>query len=149
MKETERSLLSELRPVSEVISNVRWAPLRGIPFERRVQTAAVLTWIFLLGNCLTIFGLSLLNPFLWPLHLAYIIYLWRDQSPENGGRRSEWFRRLPCWGYFAAYFPVKLVKVITKISRFFFNTCSKFMRGNRNATSTHPKTTCLVIIPTV
>ncbi|KAI7896194.1 diacylglycerol acyltransferase [Mucor mucedo] len=108
MKESERSILS--KPVSQVIPNVRWAPLRGIPFERRVQTAVVFVWIFLLGNCLAIFGLALLNPFLWPVDLAYIIYLLRDQSPENGGRRSEWFRRLPCWSYFAGYFPVKLVK---------------------------------------
>lgn len=114
MKETERSIFPDIKSVSEVIPSVRWAPLRGIPFERRIQTVAVLTWVFLLGNCLTIFGFSLFVPLLWPLHIAYIIYLWRDQSPENGGRRSEWFRRLPCWNYFAAYFPVKLVKVINK-----------------------------------
>ncbi|KAI8647532.1 diacylglycerol acyltransferase type 2B [Parasitella parasitica] len=90
--------------------NVRWAPLTGIPFERRVQTAVVLLWVFLLGNCITLFCCSLFLPVLWPLHIAYIIYLYRDQSAENGGRRSDWFRRLPVWNYFAGYFPVKLVK---------------------------------------
>ncbi|KAI8066147.1 diacylglycerol acyltransferase [Thamnidium elegans] len=112
--EKDRDIKTQVKKVSEafteVIPNVRWAPLRGIPFERRVQTATILVWVFLLANCLTVFFGSLLLPFLWPLHIAYIIYLIRDQSPENGGRRSEWFRRLPCWGYFAGYFPVKLVK---------------------------------------
>ena len=106
-------VLPDIKKVSKVIQsmpNVRWAPLTGIPFERRVQTAAVLTWVFLLGNCLTVFFCSLFLPFLWPIHIAYIIYLCRDQSAENGGRRSEWFRRLPVWNYFAGYFPVKLVK---------------------------------------
>lgn len=110
---TSNGVLPDIKKVSEVIQNmpnVRWAPLTGIPFERRVQTAAVLTWVFLLGNCFTIFFCSLFLPFLWPLHIAYIIYLCRDQSAENGGRRSDWFRRLPVWNYFAGYFPIKLVK---------------------------------------
>lgn len=113
-KEESRKILPQVKKVSEalteVVPNVRWAPMRGIPFERRVQTATVLVWVFLLGNCLSIFFWSLWLPFLWPLHFAYLIYLWRDQSPEHGGRRSDWFRRLSCWNYFAGYFPVKLVK---------------------------------------
>ncbi|KAI8889318.1 diacylglycerol acyltransferase [Backusella circina FSU 941] len=96
--------------LSENISNVRWAPLHGIPFERRIQTATVFLWVFLLFNCLCIFGWSLLLPFLWPLHIAYLIYIYKDISSENGGRRCEWFRKLHVWSYFAAYFPVKLVK---------------------------------------
>jgi 2-acylglycerol O-acyltransferase 2 len=95
----------------EHVPNVRWAPLTGIPFERRLQTAAVLVWVFLLGNCLTLFFTSLFFPVLWPLHIAYFIYCWFDHSPEKGGRRSDWFRSLPFWRYFAGYFPVKLVKV--------------------------------------
>lgn len=104
--------------ITEVIPNVRWAPLRGIPFERRVQTAAVLSWVFLLGNCCMIFFGSLILPVLWPLHIAYLIYLFFDGVSEKGGRRSDWFRRLSCWSYFAAYFPVKLVKVITNNNPF-------------------------------
>lgn len=115
LPEITKKVSNDLKKVSEAISEaiptVRWAPLRGIPFERRVQTASVLCWVFLLGNCLTLFCFSLCLPFLWPLHIAYITYIWLDKSPENGGRRSDWFRRLPCWSYFAAYFPVKLVKV--------------------------------------
>ncbi|KAI7905377.1 diacylglycerol acyltransferase [Cokeromyces recurvatus] len=102
--------LSEIKHLSEQIPEVQWAPVRGIPFERRVQTAVVLAWIFLLGNCLLSFTLSLFFAFLWPFHIAYIIYLWLDPSPENGGRRSEWFRELSFWKYFANYFPINLVK---------------------------------------
>lgn len=97
--------------IVEHIPNVRWAPLTGIPFERRLQTAAVLVWVFLLGNCLTLFFTSLCFPFLWPLHIAYFTYCWFDNSPEKGGRRSDWFRNLAFWKYFASYFPVKLIKV--------------------------------------
>ncbi|KAI9480399.1 MAG: diacylglycerol acyltransferase, partial [Benjaminiella poitrasii] len=103
-------ILQDLKTLSEHIPEVQWAPVRGIPFERRVQTATVLAWVFLLGNCLLVFTGSLAFPFLWPVQIAYLIYLWLDKTPENGGRRSEWFRRLPCWSYFAGYFPIKLVK---------------------------------------
>ena len=100
---------------SEVIPNIRWAPLRGIPFERRIQTATVLSWCFLLGNCLILFGISLAIPILWPLHIAYILFICFDKAPVKGGRRSEWFRRLPIWSYYAAYFPIKLVKVNSQL----------------------------------
>ncbi|KAI8335612.1 diacylglycerol acyltransferase type 2B [Blakeslea trispora] len=91
------------------MAHIRWAPLR-VPFERRLQTAAILTWIFLLGNSLMFFCWTLCLPFLWPLHFAYLVYMIRDRCPENGGRRSEWFRQLPCWRYFVDYFPIQLVK---------------------------------------
>lgn len=119
--------LPDIKKVSEIIPSVpdvHWAPLTGIPFERRIQMAVVLMWIFLLGNCLTIFCCSLFVPFLWPLHIAYIIYLYRDQSPENGGRRSDWFRRLPIWNYYAGYFPAKLVKASVF---FFFLVCLQML----------------------
>ncbi|CAO3635258.1 unnamed protein product [Mucor fragilis] len=105
--------LPDIKKVAQVVPSVpevHWAPLTGIPFERRIQMAVVLMWIFLLGNCLTLFGCSLFLPFLWPLHIAYLVYLYRDQSAENGGRRSDWFRRLPIWNYYAGYFPAKLIK---------------------------------------
>ncbi|KAI8975203.1 diacylglycerol acyltransferase type 2A [Mycotypha africana] len=99
--------------IKENLPTVRWAPLTGIPFERRIQTAAILVWVFLLGNCLTLFFGTLIFPFLWPFHIAYAFWAWwyDKDTPENGvGRRSEWFRRLPWWNYFVNYFPVKLVK---------------------------------------
>ncbi|OBZ82411.1 Diacylglycerol O-acyltransferase 2B [Choanephora cucurbitarum] len=96
-------------PKRDPLVQIRWAPLR-VPLERRLQTAAILIWMFLLGNCLMFFGWTMLLPFLWPLHIAYFIFIWKDRAPENGGRRSEWFRRLPFWHYFVQYFPIQLVK---------------------------------------
>jgi hypothetical protein len=146
-----KTFLPDIKKVSqsitEAIPQVRWAPLRGIPFERRLQTAAVLVWIFCLGNCLTLFGLSFMIPVLWPLHVAYIIYLLLDQVHEKGGRRSDWFRRLPCWSFFAGYFPIKLVKV-TLIQTHLLITLSIFVK-HRLQTWTHKRTMCLATIHTV
>ncbi|RCH93260.1 diacylglycerol O-acyltransferase 1 [Rhizopus azygosporus] len=89
---------------------IQWAPLRGIPLERRLQTAAIVCWLSLIGGCSLLFTASLTITVLWPLHIAYLIYIWMDQSHEKGGRRSERFRRLRIWHYFANYFPVSLVK---------------------------------------
>lgn len=91
--------------------HVRWAPLRGIPLERRLQMLAVCTWVFLLFICLVLFAYCFTLPFLWPLLIAYIIFLYTDKAPETGGRRFDWTRRWPLWKYFVDYFPAKLVKV--------------------------------------
>ncbi|KAG1522010.1 hypothetical protein G6F52_006228 [Rhizopus delemar] len=99
-----------LSSVSDCFPKIEWAPLWGIPLERRMQTAAVVVWLILLGSCMSLSIFSLTLPVLWPIHIAYLAYLWIDQSHENGGRRSEWFRSLPFWHYFAGYFPVKIVK---------------------------------------
>lgn len=103
-----------LSSISDCFPKIEWAPLWGIPLERRMQTAAVVVWLILLGSCMSLSIFSLTLPVLWPIHIAYLAYLWIDQSHENGGRRSEWFRSLPFWHYFAGYFPVKIVKVKEK-----------------------------------
>ncbi|KAI8987121.1 diacylglycerol acyltransferase type 2B [Pilobolus umbonatus] len=114
MKEkTTETLLQSINKVpvalTEAVPNVRWAPIR-VPFRRRAQTAAVLFWSCTIALSLSVFFWSMLYPFLWPFHIAYLIYMYLDQSPENGGYRYERMRRLPFWNYFAGYFPVKLVK---------------------------------------
>ncbi|KAL1936198.1 hypothetical protein VTP01DRAFT_332 [Rhizomucor pusillus] len=92
------------------VPRVRWVPLRGVPLERRLQTAAVSLWVFLLFICLSVFAYCFLHPFLWPLLIAYIIFLHTDKAPETGGRRFDWARRWRIWNYFVDYFPVKLIK---------------------------------------
>ena len=92
-------------------NQVRWAPLHGIPFERRMQMFAVCCWIFMLFICLVIFAACFTHPVLWPLLIAYITFLFTDKAPENGGRRYDWPRRWTIWKYFVDYFPIKLVKV--------------------------------------
>lgn len=45
-------------------------------------------------------------------YLAFMVYDW--QTPDKGGRGigSIWFRSLAIWRYFAAYFPVDLVRTV-------------------------------------
>ena len=49
--------------------------------------------------------------FLWPLTLAYFIWLYYDwDSPKRGAYRSIWFMRQRIHKWYANYFPVKLHK---------------------------------------
>ncbi|KAF7725343.1 diacylglycerol O-acyltransferase 1 [Apophysomyces ossiformis] len=106
-KQTEHT---QEEPAPSTKQHIRWAPLHGIPLERRLQMLATCIWIALLPICLGVFLLCFLFPVLWPLLIAYIAFLFFDQAPENGGRRFDWPRRWLLWRYFAAYFPVKLIK---------------------------------------
>ncbi|KAJ9051068.1 diacylglycerol O-acyltransferase 1 [Entomophthora muscae] len=36
-----------------------------------------------------------------------------DQTPETGGRKSEWLRRLPLWKWYTDYFPARLIAEAT------------------------------------
>ncbi|XP_074839136.1 2-acylglycerol O-acyltransferase 2-B-like [Carettochelys insculpta] len=92
---------------------IRFAPLR-IPLRRRLQTAAVLQWVFsflaLAQCCLALFLLALLTE-LWGLTLLYVLWLYLDrETPSRGGRRSPWVRRWGVWCHFRDYFPITLVR---------------------------------------
>ena len=52
------------------------------------------------------------NPVITPLAILYLlwVYLLDRHTPERGGRRCVWFRRLRLWRYLRDYFPVSLVK---------------------------------------
>ncbi|KAG2204414.1 hypothetical protein INT47_005205 [Mucor saturninus] len=89
---------------------VQWAPLTGIPIERRLQMLAVCAWISLLFACLFVFIFLATYKFLWPVLIAYVTFIYFDKAPENGGRRYEKFRHWVVWKYFANYFPVTLIK---------------------------------------
>ncbi|XP_077170298.1 2-acylglycerol O-acyltransferase 2-A-like isoform X2 [Paroedura picta] len=72
---------------------VRFAPLR-LPVRRRLQTAAVLQWVFsflaLAQCCLGLFALLLLGEG-WALAALYAAWLYLDwDTPARGGRRSAW-----------------------------------------------------------
>nr|XP_056719383.1 2-acylglycerol O-acyltransferase 2-A-like [Euleptes europaea] len=93
---------------------VRFAPLR-LPLRRRLQTAAVLQWVFsflaLAQCCLGVFVALLLGEG-WALAALYAAWLYLDwETPARGGRRSAWVRRWPLWRYFRDYFPITLEKV--------------------------------------
>ncbi|XP_034021593.1 2-acylglycerol O-acyltransferase 2-A [Thalassophryne amazonica] len=92
---------------------VRFAPL-NVPLRRRLQTAAVLHWIFsflfLAQCCLAVFVLLALSDW-WMGALLYAGWLWLDwDTPTSGGRRSQWVRSWTVWEYFRDYFPITLIK---------------------------------------
>ncbi|XP_023287205.1 2-acylglycerol O-acyltransferase 2-A-like isoform X2 [Seriola lalandi dorsalis] len=94
---------------------VEFAPL-NIPLRRRLQTAAVLQWVFsflaLAQCCLAAFVLLALSDW-WVVALLYAGWLWLDwDTPTSGGRRSRWVRSWTVWEYFRDYFPITLVKTV-------------------------------------
>ncbi|XP_061665146.1 2-acylglycerol O-acyltransferase 2-B isoform X2 [Syngnathoides biaculeatus] len=94
---------------------IRFAPL-SVPLRRRLQTAAVLQWIFsflgLAQCCLATFILLSFSSW-WTLAFLYAGWLWLDRdTPNRGGRRCPWIRRWSVWEHFRDYFPIKLVKTV-------------------------------------
>lgn len=92
---------------------IEFAPL-NIPLERRLQTAAVLQWVLffllLLQVCVGIFVILIIRNY-WFLYIPYFTWLYFDwRTPEQGGRRSEWFRSWTVWKHFTNYFPIHLIK---------------------------------------
>ncbi|XP_060793850.1 2-acylglycerol O-acyltransferase 1 [Neoarius graeffei] len=94
---------------------VEFAPL-NIPVRRRLQTAAVLQWVFsflaLAQCCLAAFVLLCVSDW-WILAALYAGWLYLDRdTPTTGGRRSHWVRSWTVWKYFRDYFPISLVKTV-------------------------------------
>jgi 2-acylglycerol O-acyltransferase 2 len=88
-----------------------FAPLR-MPFKRRLQTLAVLTWISAIVVSLALFFFLCTYKYLWPLVIAYLTWvLMFDKAPERGGRRVQWLRNRRLWRHFAEYYPMTLIKV--------------------------------------
>ncbi|XP_062408429.1 2-acylglycerol O-acyltransferase 1-like isoform X2 [Sardina pilchardus] len=88
---------------------IKFAPL-NIPLNRRLQTAAVVQWVFsflFLAQC----GLALyvwLALHWWQGAVLYAIWLYLDwETPQTGGRRSPWIRSWPIWRHFRDYFPIQ------------------------------------------
>uniref|UniRef100_A0A1A8R9C1 Acyltransferase n=2 Tax=Nothobranchius rachovii TaxID=451742 RepID=A0A1A8R9C1_9TELE len=94
---------------------IEFAPL-NIPMRRRLQTAAVLQWVFsflaLAQCCLAAFVLLALSDW-WIVALLYAGWLWLDwDTPTTGGRRSHLVRNWTVWEYFSDYFPLTLIKTV-------------------------------------
>ncbi|XP_062494869.1 2-acylglycerol O-acyltransferase 1 isoform X4 [Pezoporus occidentalis] len=91
---------------------VEFAPI-NVPLKRRIQTVAVLQWIFsflLLEFCCGFFVILILGNF-WFLAVLYLLWLYLDwETPCTGGRRSQWVRSWTVWKYFREYFPIQLIK---------------------------------------
>ncbi|XP_008056011.1 2-acylglycerol O-acyltransferase 2 [Carlito syrichta] len=92
---------------------VEFAPL-SVPWERRLQTLAVLQWVFsflaLAQICIVVF-IGLLFTRFWFLALLYAAWWYLDRdTPRRGGRRVQWTRCWTIWRYMRDYFPISLVK---------------------------------------
>lgn len=72
---------------------------------------AVAVWSVSIALTTVLFLFVCSFPPLWPFLAAYQVWVvWIDQSPENGGRTSSWFRKLRFWQYFADYYPASFLK---------------------------------------
>ncbi|GAA5844974.1 hypothetical protein JCM11251_003169 [Rhodosporidiobolus azoricus] len=92
-------------------TKIQFAPF-VVPRHRRLQTFSVFAWTTALPLTLATFFVLCSIPPLWPLIIAYLIWVFAfDQAPMNGGRPQGWFRRCRVWQWFAEYYPVSLIKV--------------------------------------
>ncbi|KAF9256519.1 diacylglycerol acyltransferase [Marasmius fiardii PR-910] len=105
------SALTHLKPITDSLNaNIDFVPVR-VPRKRRLQTLAVAVWSTLIALTLVLYLLLWSIPPLWPFLTIYFIWVrWIDQSPEKGGRTSQWFRKLSFWRYFADYYPASILK---------------------------------------
>ncbi|KJZ79071.1 hypothetical protein HIM_01222 [Hirsutella minnesotensis 3608] len=90
---------------------IRFAPLR-IPFNRRLQTAAVFFHCMSIVTFVSLFWFTCANPLTWPILVPYLIHLSFSTAAIDGklSYRSERLRSLPLWKLFASYFPMRLHK---------------------------------------
>ncbi|KZL68212.1 diacylglycerol O-acyltransferase 2B, partial [Colletotrichum tofieldiae] len=90
---------------------IRFAPLQ-VPFQRRLQTGAVLFHGLSILTFVSVFFFLAAIPFTWPLLVPYLIHLSLSSVASNGNLtyRSEWLRSLPIWKFFAEYYPAELHK---------------------------------------
>lgn len=92
---------------------VEFAP-SNVPFTRRLQTAAVLQWVFsflcLAPLCIVLFFLLLFTRY-WLVSVLYAAWWFVDwETPSQGGRKIPFLCNLRLWDYMRDYFPIKLVK---------------------------------------
>ncbi|XP_067850784.1 2-acylglycerol O-acyltransferase 1-like [Heptranchias perlo] len=92
---------------------IEFAPI-NIPLRRRIQTFAVFQWVFiflfLAQCCLAVFVFLIFTSY-WYIAAVYTVWLYLDwETPNQGGRRSEWVRNWTIWSYFRDYFPIHLEK---------------------------------------
>jgi len=88
-----------------------------IPLERRMQTIAVCSYLFLYLGFMVF--CSCVAVWLWFSRLYFIPllyagwYVYDYRTPERGGRRSEWIRSWKIWRYCRDYFPISLKSTAT------------------------------------
>ncbi|KAK3298998.1 diacylglycerol acyltransferase-domain-containing protein [Chaetomium fimeti] len=90
---------------------IRFAPW-NIPYRRRLQTMAVLAHCLSIAMTVSFFFFLCAIPLTWPILIPYLLHMLLSKSATDGRlrARSERFRRLPIWKFFADYFPATLHK---------------------------------------
>lgn len=115
--QSEEGRFTKMMSKSWKLFGLEFAPI-VLPLERRLQTLAVIMWLWLalcLGSCATgVLGYMLVYTQFWWIPLAYFTWMIADRkSPQQGGRSAkvkEWVRGWSLWKYYANYFPIRLVK---------------------------------------
>ncbi|XP_061608727.1 2-acylglycerol O-acyltransferase 2 isoform X2 [Phyllopteryx taeniolatus] len=92
---------------------IDFAPV-GVPLHRRLQTVAVLQWVFsflaLAPTCIFLFVYLLFTRY-WLISVLYSVWWFFDyDSPSHGGRRVPYLCGIKLWDYMRDYFPIKLLK---------------------------------------
>ncbi|KAG5844603.1 hypothetical protein ANANG_G00164250 [Anguilla anguilla] len=95
------------------MKKIEFAP-PDVPLPRRLQTAAVLQWVFsflgLAPCCIVLFFVLLFTRF-WLISALYAAWWFIDwDTPSRGGRRLNFLCDLSVWYHMRDYFPVRLVK---------------------------------------
>jgi len=90
---------------------VRFAPW-NIPFKRRLQTLAVVMHSLSIASTMSFFFFLCAIPLTWPILIPYLLHMLLSKAATDGRLRfrSERFRRLPVWKFFADYYPARLHK---------------------------------------
>ncbi|MBN3294411.1 DGAT2 acyltransferase, partial [Polypterus senegalus] len=84
---------------------------------KQLQIISVLQWVItflVMGAACTLLLLYMFCTDCWAIAALYIAWLVFDwNTPEKGGRRSEWVRNWTVWKHFRDYFPIRLIKTHT------------------------------------
>ncbi|KAJ9079869.1 diacylglycerol O-acyltransferase 1 [Entomophthora muscae] len=80
-----------------------------VPLERRIEMLGVVFFFTLMLQSFVLCGLFVWFR-LWPLLVAYMVYICVDRSSEEGGRRVEWVRQLAVWRKVGEYFSMSIVR---------------------------------------
>ncbi|XP_044857513.1 2-acylglycerol O-acyltransferase 3 isoform X4 [Mauremys mutica] len=82
--------------------------------KKHLELLSVFQWVMtflFFGAFFTSLLFYLLFTRLWAVSVLYFVWWVLDRdTPERGGRRSDWMRRWRVWQHLTDYYPVKLVK---------------------------------------
>ncbi|KAL2159219.1 hypothetical protein VTH06DRAFT_2651 [Thermothelomyces fergusii] len=90
---------------------IRFAPW-NIPYRRRLQMMGVLLHCLSIAVTVSCFFFLCAIPLTWPILIPYLLHMLLSKTATDGRlrARSERFRRLRVWKFFADYFPAALHK---------------------------------------